>query len=133
VLNLLLGWTLIGWVASLVWACTADTRSSNPPISTAKPNPPTPAKLNFDKAFPAPPKRAAAPRSRVKITAVAAVFVFVGALWATGVVLRLSDDSQPVPASSHVSSTTSEGPRLKQAVCSVWVNGHCNQYSTIDE
>jgi hypothetical protein len=23
VLNLLLGWTLIGWVAALVWACTA--------------------------------------------------------------------------------------------------------------
>lgn len=24
VLNLLLGWTLIGWVAALVWACTAQ-------------------------------------------------------------------------------------------------------------
>lgn len=24
-LNLLLGWTLIGWIISLVWACTADT------------------------------------------------------------------------------------------------------------
>lgn len=24
VLNLLLGWTLIGWVGALVWACTKD-------------------------------------------------------------------------------------------------------------
>ncbi len=24
VLNLLLGWTLIGWVVALVWACTAQ-------------------------------------------------------------------------------------------------------------
>ena len=26
VLNLLLGWTLIGWVAAIVWACAADRR-----------------------------------------------------------------------------------------------------------
>lgn len=25
ILNLLLGWTLIGWVAALVWSCTAVT------------------------------------------------------------------------------------------------------------
>ena len=25
-LNLLLGWSLIGWVAAMVWACTADRR-----------------------------------------------------------------------------------------------------------
>jgi len=24
--NLLLGWTIIGWVAALVWACTAEER-----------------------------------------------------------------------------------------------------------
>lgn len=29
VLNLLLGWTLIGWVVALVWACTSD-----PPLQT---------------------------------------------------------------------------------------------------
>jgi len=27
VLNLLLGWTFIGWVAALVWACTATPRA----------------------------------------------------------------------------------------------------------
>lgn len=27
VLNLLLGWTLLGWVAALVWACTAVKRA----------------------------------------------------------------------------------------------------------
>jgi hypothetical protein len=26
VLNVLTGWTFIGWVAALVWACTADTK-----------------------------------------------------------------------------------------------------------
>jgi hypothetical protein len=26
VLDLLLGWTVVGWVAALVWACTASTR-----------------------------------------------------------------------------------------------------------
>jgi len=25
ILNIFLGWTLIGWVAALVWACTAET------------------------------------------------------------------------------------------------------------
>jgi hypothetical protein len=24
VLNLLLGWTVIGWIAALIWACTAE-------------------------------------------------------------------------------------------------------------
>jgi hypothetical protein len=27
VLNLLLGWTLIGWVAAMVWACSSDPRA----------------------------------------------------------------------------------------------------------
>lgn len=27
-LNLLLGWTVLGWVLALVWACTASRRSS---------------------------------------------------------------------------------------------------------
>lgn len=26
--NLLLGWTLVGWIAALIWACTANTRST---------------------------------------------------------------------------------------------------------
>jgi Superinfection immunity protein len=26
VLNLLLGWTVIGWVAALIWACTDEVR-----------------------------------------------------------------------------------------------------------
>jgi hypothetical protein len=26
VLNLLLGWTVIGWVIAMVWACSAETR-----------------------------------------------------------------------------------------------------------
>jgi uncharacterized membrane protein YqaE (UPF0057 family) len=25
VLNLFLGWTFIGWVVALIWACTSDT------------------------------------------------------------------------------------------------------------
>jgi uncharacterized membrane protein YhaH (DUF805 family) len=29
VLNLLLGWTFVGWVASLVWGCTAVNRTNN--------------------------------------------------------------------------------------------------------
>lgn len=28
VLNILLGWTFIGWVAALVWASTANTRAN---------------------------------------------------------------------------------------------------------
>lgn len=27
VLNIFLGWTFIGWVIALVWACTNDTKS----------------------------------------------------------------------------------------------------------
>jgi threonine/homoserine/homoserine lactone efflux protein len=30
VLDLFLGWTLLGWVAALVWACTADTKTIAP-------------------------------------------------------------------------------------------------------
>jgi hypothetical protein len=29
-LNFLLGWTLIGWVAAMVWACTADVAPQEP-------------------------------------------------------------------------------------------------------
>ena len=28
VLNLFLGWTLIGWVVALVWACTKDVQAA---------------------------------------------------------------------------------------------------------
>ena len=63
VLDLLLGWTLLGWIAALVWACTADTRPPKPATSTPKAKAPTPAKLNFAKAFPA--QRPAAPAPRV--------------------------------------------------------------------
>ncbi len=27
VLNLLLGWTVLGWIGALVWACSAETES----------------------------------------------------------------------------------------------------------
>ena len=27
VTNLLLGWTLVGWVAAMIWACTADVET----------------------------------------------------------------------------------------------------------
>ena len=27
VLNFLLGWTVIGWILALIWACTADVRA----------------------------------------------------------------------------------------------------------
>jgi hypothetical protein len=27
ILNLLLGWTVVGWICALVWACTAEARS----------------------------------------------------------------------------------------------------------
>src|SRR5262245_17300696 len=29
VLNLLLGWTLLGWVAALIWACNSNCRASS--------------------------------------------------------------------------------------------------------
>jgi Superinfection immunity protein len=29
-LNIFLGWTLIGWVAALVWACTSDVDRPEP-------------------------------------------------------------------------------------------------------
>lgn len=28
VLNLLLGWTLLGWVAALIWACTSNRKAA---------------------------------------------------------------------------------------------------------
>ena len=30
-LNLLLGWTIIGWICALVWACTSDSPSAPQP------------------------------------------------------------------------------------------------------
>jgi hypothetical protein len=36
VLNLLLGWTLIGWVAALVWALTADVEPPKPGAYTTR-------------------------------------------------------------------------------------------------
>lgn len=33
VLNLLLGWTVVGWIAALIWAVRADTLVSQPPMS----------------------------------------------------------------------------------------------------
>jgi Superinfection immunity protein len=35
VLNFLLGWTVIGWILALVWACTADVRA--PMLAVAGP------------------------------------------------------------------------------------------------
>jgi RsiW-degrading membrane proteinase PrsW (M82 family) len=29
VLNLLLGWTVLGWIIALVWACTSNVGSTN--------------------------------------------------------------------------------------------------------
>jgi cation transport ATPase len=51
VLNLLLGWTLLGWVIALVWACTEDSaldqlaraRMNMPPPPPAPPYPPAPS------------------------------------------------------------------------------------------
>jgi Superinfection immunity protein len=34
-LNLLLGWTLLGWVAALVWACTASQAYPQQRVATA--------------------------------------------------------------------------------------------------
>jgi hypothetical protein len=36
ILNLLLGWTLIGWVAALVWALTADVEPAKTPTYTTR-------------------------------------------------------------------------------------------------
>jgi hypothetical protein len=33
-LNLLLGWTILGWVAALVWALSKDVGAGNAPIPT---------------------------------------------------------------------------------------------------
>jgi nitric oxide reductase large subunit len=33
VLNIMLGWTVVGWIAALVWACTADEPRSQPQIA----------------------------------------------------------------------------------------------------
>lgn len=42
-LNLLLGWTFVGWVVALVWAYTKD--SSTPPVTLVKVNQPLPASI----------------------------------------------------------------------------------------
>ena len=39
-LNLLLGWTIIGWIACLVWALTAKQVEQTINITTASPQPP---------------------------------------------------------------------------------------------
>ena len=31
-LNILLGWTIIGWLAALVWACTPKPKPSDPSV-----------------------------------------------------------------------------------------------------
>lgn len=36
ILNLLLGWTLIGWVVALVWAFTTDGSSKKPVLASSK-------------------------------------------------------------------------------------------------
>lgn len=36
VLNLLLGWTVLGWIIALVWAVTEDAPAPKPEISNAK-------------------------------------------------------------------------------------------------
>ena len=50
VLNLLLGWTLIGWVGALVWALSADAQPTiivnNQPSPVAAPPPPPHAYTN---------------------------------------------------------------------------------------
>ena len=30
VLDLLLGWTVVGWLVALIWACTGNTRNRRP-------------------------------------------------------------------------------------------------------
>jgi len=49
VLNLLLGWTVLGWIIALIWACTANTRP--------KPTPAAPATVAQPTATPAKPQK----------------------------------------------------------------------------
>jgi hypothetical protein len=37
--NLLLGWTVLGWIAALVWAATAVTTCTSAPLMALIPNP----------------------------------------------------------------------------------------------
>lgn len=37
-LNLLLGWTFLGWVAAMVWACTNNVRQLTPMPSALSPD-----------------------------------------------------------------------------------------------
>lgn len=39
VLTIFLGWTGLGWLAALVWACTSDVEPDAPQIAPAKPVP----------------------------------------------------------------------------------------------
>lgn len=39
-LNLLAGWTALGWLAALVWSLTADTRDNRYPAAAARPDAP---------------------------------------------------------------------------------------------
>ena len=55
-LNLLLGWTLIGWIISLVWALTTTAKGQTINISATSPQPPqkpetTPAEFAIGKKF----------------------------------------------------------------------------------
>jgi len=43
--NLLLGWTVIGWFAALIWACTAEDRPCY--YAVAGPAPPPPGAARF--------------------------------------------------------------------------------------
>jgi hypothetical protein len=57
VLNLLLGWTLIGWIGALVWALSSDAQPTiivnNPPVSAPPPPPSSHAYTNVTVRKPA--------------------------------------------------------------------------------
>lgn len=62
VLNLLLGWTFLGWVVALVWATTANVDRAEQ--ATAQPPPATPP---TDRGWPRPAPEAAAPAPAERI------------------------------------------------------------------
>ena len=39
VLNILLGWTVIGWIGALIWSCTSNVEPSAMPAAAVKPVP----------------------------------------------------------------------------------------------
>lgn len=52
-LNLLLGWTFIGWALALVWALTDDPASSSPALAPSAPTPePEPAPVDAQGTVP---------------------------------------------------------------------------------